>query len=117
MAQSMLVAVCPIDRPALDGAFYARTVHPASKGQHGVGLGPEEDVLLIDGAFQFALLTRTLVMTDDHATLLGKLHDLGAFPSIGPSRVDCPIALDVRWGLLRARDTAENKDQKREAEK
>ncbi len=56
-------------------------------------------------------------MAGDHVTLLRELHNLRAFPSIGPFRVDDPIALDVRWRLLRDHDTAEHKHQEREAEK
>lgn len=44
----MLVAVCPANSSALDRAFYARAVNPASKSQYGVSLRVEEDVLLID---------------------------------------------------------------------
>lgn len=44
----MFVAVCPTDGPALDCAFDARAVDPASKSQYGVSLRVEEDVLLID---------------------------------------------------------------------
>jgi hypothetical protein len=45
----MLVAVCPANGSALDCAFNARAVDPASKSQYGVSLRVEEDVLL-DGA-------------------------------------------------------------------
>lgn len=113
LPQSMLVAVCPADRPALHRAFHARAVHSASKGQHRVRLRPEEDVLLSNASLQLSLLPRTLVMTGNHATILRDLHDLRALPAIGSSRVDCPIPGNIGRRLLRDRDTADPEQLKR----
>ncbi len=114
LAESMLVAVCPTDCLALDDAFDARAVHSASKGQRGVSLCMEEDVLLIDGSFQFPLLTGTLVITGDRAALLDELHDLRAVPAIGASRVNCPIAGDVGRWLLGDCDVADSEQKESE---
>ena len=78
----MLVAVCPANGSALECAFNARAVDPASKSQYGVSFRVEEDVLLIDCSLEFSLLARTLVMTGNNAALLNDLHDLRAVPAI-----------------------------------
>ncbi len=77
-----------------------------------MGLRPKQDVLLLDGSFQFSFLARTLVMTGDNAILLRELHDLRAAPAIGPFRVDRPIASDVGRRLLRYRDIADRHQKK-----
>ncbi len=111
----MLVAVSPAYAPALDRAFDARAVDPASKSQYGVSLRVKEDVLLIDRSLQFSLLARALIVTGNKATLLSDLHDLCAVPAIRPFRVNCPIAGDIRWRFLRDRDIAGSEQQESEA--
>jgi len=53
---AVLVSIRPADSPALDGAVRAGTVYSASKRQHGAGLCPEQDMLLMDRSFPFSLL-------------------------------------------------------------
>ena len=81
---AMLVAVCSAYTLALDPALEVRAIHSASKSQWSSSLRVKENVLLVNRPFQLSLLTRTLVMTSDSATLLRYLHDLRAVPAIRP---------------------------------
>src|SRR5580704_3575584 len=107
----MLVAVCPAYGPALDRAIDAGTVHPTSKGQHGVSLRAKENVLLVDRPFQFSLLARSLVMAGYSDALLHELHKLRAVLAIWSFRVNYPIPSDVRRRLPCIRDIAGNEQQ------
>ncbi len=104
LPHSVLVAIGPTYRSALDRAFDARSVHATPEGQRGWSLGMEEDVLLIDSALQLSLLARTLVMAGDSAAVLGDLYDLCAVPAIRSFGLNCPIASDVGGRLLGNRD-------------
>jgi hypothetical protein len=97
----MLVAVCSAYTLALDPALEVRAIHSASKSQWSSSLRVKENMLLVNSPFKCSLLTRTLVMTSDSATLLRNLHDLGAVPAIRPFGVDRPVASDIGWWLLR----------------
>jgi hypothetical protein len=117
LPHSVLVAIGPTYRFALDRAFDARSVHATPEGQRGWSLGMEEDVLLIDSSLQLSLLTRTLVMAGDSAAVLRDLHVLCAVPAIRSFRVNCPIASDIGGRLLGNRDSGSRKRHESEAEK
>jgi hypothetical protein len=68
-------------------------------------------VLLIDGPFQFSLLTWALIVSSDYTALLRDVHKLGTLPAIRAFRMNCPVASDVRGRLLCHRNGAQSEQQ------
>ena len=100
----MTIVVSSGHGAALDGSIRARTIDPAPKCEWRRSFRMKDDVLFVDGALEFAGLTRTLVVTTDGAAVLHDLHDLRASPAIWPSGVNRPIAGNIGGRLLRERD-------------
>jgi len=90
-----------VDCSALNPALHAIPCDSASKGQYEAGLGAEDDVLLIDGAFKAARLARAFEMAGEDGPILLELDVLRRSAAVRVMGVDGPVPGDVGWLLLR----------------
>ena len=101
LAEAVGIAVGAADGATLDGVVDVRAVHAAAEGEGLARFGAEDDVLFVDGAFEFALLAGAFVAAGDEASLLNDLHRLSALDAVGTFGVNRPGAGDVGGLLLR----------------
>jgi hypothetical protein len=84
----------------LDYTCGARAVDAATEGEDIAGFGLENDVLVIDSAFNASGLIGPLEMSFDLSAVLLDLNFFGGCGPVGVVAIEVPFACGLRWRLV-----------------